>query len=90
LISVDIREALLIWAEEKRRRDRGEPFVRDRVVPALRVMFEQLLQAGETMDPNLPAGLALGRSGTYDVENATDEEVLKLAEDMYRENRESS
>lgn len=85
-----MREALLIWAEEKRRRDRGEPFDRERVVPALRVMFEQVLQAGETIDPNLPAGLAIGRSGMYDVDNATDDEILKLAEDMYRENRDSA
>jgi hypothetical protein len=89
LAFMDLQEALLIWAEEKRKRDRGESFDRARVVPALRVMFKHVVQTGKTVDPSLSPGLAIGGSGMYDVEKATDDEILRLAEDVYRENRES-
>ena len=83
---MDFHEALLVWAQEKRRRDRGEPFT-SKVIPAVRVMFKGMLDAGQTIDPSLPRGLAVGPSGTYDVDAATDEDMLTLAEDMYQENR---
>lgn len=86
---MDMSEALLIWATQKRRRDRGEPIEPERLVPALRFMYAWVLERGETIDTNLPPGLAVGTSGMYDVEEATEEEILKLAEDMYQESRAS-
>lgn len=86
---VDLNEALLVWATQKRRRDRGEPFEADVVVAALRIMFRWTIERGETIDATVPRGLALGISGVYDVDSATDEEILRLAEDMYQQSRAS-
>ncbi len=50
-------------------------------------MYARILEGGETIDTNQPAGLAVGLTGLYDVKTATDEQILTLAEDMYQESR---
>lgn len=57
---------------------------------ALRTLFAGIKEFSSPVDPARPEPLAVGRSGVYDLENATDDDILRLAEDLYQQSREES
>lgn len=84
---MEFREAMIEWARQKRRRDRRDPFERDRTVTALRTLYAGIKESSSPIDPSLSEGLVIGHSGMYDLETASDDQVLQWAEDLYQQGK---
>jgi hypothetical protein len=76
--------AMFEWARQRRRRDQGKAFERDKVIAALRAMYAEMR---EPIDPQVSPGLAVTESGIYDLESATDDDVARFGEDLYQQER---
>ena len=80
-------KASVAWEMEKEKRDAGRAWDHKTVIASLRVICATLRAISEPIDPSLPQSIAT-ESGLTGPDNASDEDWLRVAEDLYAKHAE--